>query len=226
MSNYIIETKNLTKKYKSGTEELAVLKGINVGIKKGEIVAIVGESGSGKSTFLNMLGGLDRPSSGNIFVEGLDIANLEEEELTSVRNKSVGFVFQFHNLLLDFSAMENIMLPSLANSFDYNSAKEKALKILDSVGLLSRKDHLPSQLSGGEQQRVSVARALINSPSIILADEPTGNLDLENSENVRELLWKLAKELDITLVVVTHNSHIAGKADKVLKMDYGYLKEE
>ncbi len=222
--NSIIKIENLEKTFTSGLSKLNVLKGINLEIKKGEIVAIVGESGSGKSTLLNMIGGLDHSSRGKITISGKEITSLNEDELTYIRNKKIGFVFQFHNLLLDFTALENVMLPFLAKKFNKLEAKKRAEKLLNDVGLEKRLDHKPGELSGGEQQRVAVARALINEPEIILADEPTGNLDLDNSETVRKLLWGLAKKYGLTLIVVTHNLEIAKMADRMLTLYYGELK--
>ena len=220
----IISVKNLKKSYQSGASTLEVIKGISLDVEEGEILVIIGESGSGKSTFLNLIGGLDRPTEGKIVIQGMDITDMAEEDLTSIRNKTMGFVFQFHNLLLDFTACENVMLPYLARNFHWNAAKKKALELLDDVGLKNRAEHKPGELSGGEQQRVAVARALVNEPRLVLADEPTGNLDLENSENIRKLLWNLAEKYKITLVLVTHNTSIADKAHRVIKVDYGYLK--
>ncbi len=222
--NNIIKVENLYKIFKSGSAKLEVLKDVNLEIKKGEIIAIVGESGSGKSTLLNMIGGLDRVTQGKIFVSGTEISNLQEDELTLIRNKIIGFVFQFHNLLLDFTALENVMLPFLAKNFNKEEARKRASSLLKDVGLENRINHKPGELSGGEQQRVAVARALINEPDIILADEPTGNLDLENSEIVRKLLWGLAKKYGLTLIVVTHNIEIAKQADRMLTLYYGELK--
>lgn len=224
MNNNIIEIVDLIKTYKSGDSELKVLKKINLNIKKGEILTIVGESGSGKSTLLNLIGGLDRPTSGSIKISGKEISNLDEEILTDMRNKMIGFVFQFHNLLLDFTALENVMMPYLAHSFNWNEAEELALELLEDVGLAGRINHRPGELSGGEQQRVAVARALINRPEIILADEPTGNLDFDNSESVRRLLWNLTEKYNLTLIVVTHNMDIAKKSHRMMNIDYGCLK--
>lgn len=224
-NNNVIVVKNLHKVFKSGESKLEVLKGISLEIHEGEILAIVGDSGSGKSTFLNMLGGLDHPTQGSIQIMNKDITKMDEEHLTNIRNKLIGFVFQFHNLLLDFTALENVMLPYLAKDYNWKEARKSALELLNDVGLGNRVDHKPGELSGGEQQRVAVARALINKPRIILADEPTGNLDLENSEHIRKLLWNMANKYKVTLVVVTHNVEIASKANRILTLDYGLLKQ-
>ncbi len=219
----MIEINDLHKSYSSGHAPLEVLKGLDLKIHQGEIVAIVGESGCGKSTLLNLLGGLDDPTSGDILVNGHNIIQMSEDELSVFRNRFVGYVFQFHYLLPDFSAVENVMLPFLAHRFDKKKAKEKAIALLSRVGLEERADHRPSQLSGGEQQRVAIARALINEPSIVFADEPTGNLDERNSKEIQELMWELRDQYELTILLVTHNLRMAGVADRTVRLAYGRI---
>ena len=220
----IINIKNLHKKYYSGIQTLEVLRGIDITIYKEEIVAIVGESGCGKSTLLNVVSGLDAINDGSIVVKGQNIHELNEDELAVFRNQYVGFVFQFHYLLPDFTALENVMLPYLTKRFNKKEARHLALNLLKEVNLENRLDHRPNQLSGGEQQRVAIARALINKPSIIFADEPTGNLDEKNSLEVQKLLWNLRDNHNLTILLVTHNEVIANKADRKIKLAYGKIE--
>ncbi len=219
----IIEINDLHKSYSSGHVPLEVLKRLTLSIHHGEIVAIVGESGCGKSTLLNLLGGLDDPDSGKIVVNGHDIVQMSEDALSVFRNRFVGYVFQFHYLLPDFSAVENVMLPFLAHRFKKKEAREKAMFLLSRVGLEKRADHRPNQLSGGEQQRVAIARALINDPSIVFADEPTGNLDERNSKEIQELMWELRDQYELTILLVTHNLRMAKVADRTVKLAYGRI---
>ncbi|QEN03791.1 ABC transporter ATP-binding protein [Thiospirochaeta perfilievii] len=209
----LLEVRNVNKIYKSEGESLEVLQEISFDLKKGESLIITGESGCGKSTLLNIIGGLDSVTSGSINSCGLNITDMGEEKLTSYRKKSVGFIFQFHYLLKDFSALENLMLPLLINGESKKIAKEHALKLINDVGLYDRKKHYPSQLSGGERQRVAIARALANRPKIILADEPTGNLDEMNSGLIQNLLFKLVEDYNKSLILVTHDATIKSKGN-------------
>jgi lipoprotein-releasing system ATP-binding protein len=210
----------------SGPVELQVLNDIDLDIRTGEMLAIVGASGVGKSTMLHILGGLDRPTSGRVFYGDVDVFGLGSDRLARFRNEHVGFVFQFHHLLPEFSALENVMLPALIRGTEPAAAAENALKVLADVGLGDRAHHRPGELSGGEQQRVAVARALVLSPDAVLADEPTGNLDTHTGETIHELLQKINKERGITFVIVTHNDKLAIRADRVLRMADGKLHRE
>lgn len=226
MNNKIlIQADQLSKTYYSGAIPLPVLKNIQLSIESGEIVSIIGESGSGKSTLLNLLGGLDSVSSGQIHIYGNPIHKMSEDDLAVFRNKYIGFIFQFHHLLPDFTAVENVMLPFLARKFKKNAAKEKAMKLLKDVRLENRADHRPNQLSGGEQQRVAIARSLVNDPLILFADEPTGNLDERNTSEIQELLWSLREQYHLTLVLVTHNLRIAREADRMIRLSYGEIED-
>lgn len=210
----------------SGPVALQVLGDIDLDIRKGEMLAIVGASGAGKSTLLHILGGLDRPTSGRVFYRDIDVFGLDSDRLARFRNEHVGFVFQFHHLLPEFSALENVMMPALVRGTDQRAAAETASKVLADVGLGNRVLHRPGELSGGEQQRVAVARALVLSPDAVLADEPTGNLDTHTGETVHELLQKINKERGITFVIVTHNDRLAIRADRVFRMADGKLHQE
>jgi len=210
----------------SGPVELPVLDGIELDIRAGEMLAIVGASGVGKSTFLHILGGLDRPTSGKVYYGDTDVFGLDNGRLSRFRNERVGFVFQFHHLLPEFSALENVMMPALIQRMDREQAADAAGKILTDVGLGARLLHRPGELSGGEQQRVAVARALILKPAVVLADEPTGNLDLHTGESVHDLLLQINKQQGITFVIVTHNDKLAVRADRVLRMAEGRLTPE
>jgi lipoprotein-releasing system ATP-binding protein len=210
----------------SGPVALRVLNDIDLDIRTGEMLAIVGASGAGKSTLLHILGGLDRPTSGRVFYRDVDVFGLDSDRLARFRNEHVGFVFQFHHLLPEFSALENVMLPALIRGAERAAAAETASKVLADVGLGDRVHHRPGELSGGEQQRVAVARALVLSPDAVLADEPTGNLDTHTGEAVHELLQKINKERGITFVIVTHNERLAIRADRVLRMADGKLHQE
>ncbi len=221
----IIKIRNLFKNYYLTALPLEVLKGINLDIHKSEIIAIVGESGCGKSTLLNLIGGLDSIHRGRIMIANKSISDMSEDELSSFRNSNIGFVFQFHYLLPDFTALENVMLPYLANKFKLKSAKEKAMALLKEVKLENRANHKPNELSGGEQQRVAVARALINDPMIMLADEPTGNLDEKTTQEIQSLLWDIREYHKITIVLVTHNADISNKADRKVRLAYGKIQE-
>jgi len=210
----------------SGPSMLEVLSGLDTDIRKGEMLAIVGASGVGKSTFLHILGGLDRPTSGKVFYGGVDVFGLDNDRISRFRNEHVGFVFQFHHLLPEFSALENVMMPALIRGTDRIAAAETASRILADVGLGGRVHHRPGELSGGEQQRVAVARALMLNPDVVLADEPTGNLDAHTGEAIHELLQKINKERGVTFVIVTHNDKLAVRADRVLRMAEGRLTQE
>lgn len=202
---------------------LKVLKGVDLQVSKGEIVAIVGASGAGKSTLLHILGTLDNPDSGKIFINDKDVFAQTSRNLASFRNQSIGFVFQFHNLLPEFSALENVLIPGLIGGKDSTEVTRRAETLLDMLGLGDRKDHKPSELSGGEQQRTAVARALINSPDLILADEPSGNLDSKNAVELHNLFFQLRKDLNQTFIIVTHNSELAQMADRRLEIRDGMM---
>jgi len=212
----------LYKSYDTGPQKVDVIKGIDLQIIKSEVATIMGPSGVGKSTLLHLLGLLDNPDKGEIFIGGQNIAALDEKKKAKIRNQTIGFVFQFHHLLPEFSALENVLIPTMM----YNgkkSAEEYALHILDLVGLSHRLHHKPRELSGGEQQRVAVARAIVNKPHIVLADEPTGNLDKRNGEALYNLLLKLNKELDLTLLIVTHNEQMTAAANHIIELDDGKI---
>ena len=203
--------------------DLDVLKGVNLEINKGEFVSIQGVSGAGKTTLLNILGTLEKIQDGELEINNKNINNLHEKDITTLRNKEIGFVFQFHNLLDEFSALENVMLPSLISREKEKNAKKNAIKILTKLGMQDRIHHSPQNLSGGEKQRVAIARALINSPSIILADEPSGNLDSKNSEELHKLLLFLNKKMGQTIIVITHNEKLAKIANRHLKIVDGKI---
>jgi len=213
----LIEARNISKVYRLGDVDLRALDGISTTIEKGEFVAIMGQSGSGKSTFMNVLGCLDTPTDGRYLLDGVDTGRLSRDELAEIRNKKLGFVFQGFNLLSRTSAIENVELPMLYNGFPARERQEQARKALKSVGLEGREDHHPNQLSGGQQQRVAIARALVNDAPIILADEPTGNLDTKTSVEIMELFVKLNRESNITIILVTHEPDIAAYSKRKIK---------
>jgi len=219
----IIHVRGLVKNYISGAEILHILRGINFDVERGSTVAVSGQSGSGKSTFLNIIGGLDRFDSGTVEAAGQDISNLSESDLSSYRQRRIGFIFQFHYLLKDFTALENVMLPAYMTGLKKKDALDKARLLLGDMKLDDRLEHFPSQLSGGERQRVAVARAMVNDPDIILADEPTGNLDQRNSAMVADLLFAGAEKWDKTLIVVTHDESIACRAKLRYTLENGLL---
>jgi lipoprotein-releasing system ATP-binding protein len=220
----ILQAEGLRKVYRGGDgTPIEVLAGVDLEVGRGEFVAIVGSSGSGKSTLLHLLGALDTPSSGRVRLEGRPYGELDPEALAEVRNRKLGFVFQFHHLLREFTALENVMLPLLIAGDDERRARSRAEELLAAVGLTGRMTHRPSALSGGEQQRPGVARALAADPLVILADEPSGNLDNVNSERLHGLFGRLAREFETALVVVTHNRALAGRADRVLSLEGGHL---
>jgi lipoprotein-releasing system ATP-binding protein len=221
-SEIAIRANGLYKSYDTGPQKVDVIKGIDLQIIKGEVATIMGPSGVGKSTLLHLLGLLDNPDKGEIFIGDQNIALLDEKKKAKIRNQTIGFVFQFHHLLPEFSAFENVLIPTMI----YNgtkSAKEYALHILDLVGLSHRLHHKPRELSGGEQQRVAVARSIVNKPHIVLADEPTGNLDKRNGEALYNLLLKLNKELNLTLLIVTHNEQMTAAANHIIELEDGKI---
>jgi lipoprotein-releasing system ATP-binding protein len=218
----LLQARGVTRTY--GT--LQVLKGIDLDIQKGEVVAIVGASGAGKSTLLHMIGTLDRPDKGSVLIQDTDVFALNDKALARFRNEKIGFVFQFHNLLGEFTALENVCMPAfIAGKEREEAIRARGAELLELLGLPDRMEHLPSQLSGGEQQRVAVARALMNRPAIVLADEPSGNLDSRNAEDLHRLFFRLRDELDQTFVIVTHNDQLAEMADRRLSMRDGLMEE-
>ena len=224
MDEIILKTENIFKSFQTTKKvKLNVLKGISLEIQKEKITIIVGASGAGKSTLLHLLGGLDRPDSGEVFYNEKNIFNFSDDKLANFRNKNVGFVFQFHHLLPEFSALENVMIPQLNDGENLSKAKSKSEELLSTVGLKERLDHKPAELSGGEQQRIAVARALANSPKIIFADEPTGNLDSVNSEEIHKLILDLKINLGVTFVIVTHNQSLVNLADHIYEIKDGKI---
>ena len=226
MNNPIIVCHDLSKVYLEGKLETPVLHGVNLAVNKGELLAIVGTSGSGKSTLLHLLGALDSPSTGDVIFNGKNIHKISSKQQAKWRNQELGFVYQFHHLLSEFSALENVAMPLLIAGESIKAAEEKATLLLERVGLSNRIKHRPSELSGGERQRVAIARALINKPSLVLADEPTGNLDAKSAESVYQLLKELNQELGTAFVVVTHDQQLASKLDRQMYMTNGILKDE
>lgn len=221
----ILKIENLTKNYVTQSESLAVLKGVNLSVQTGERVCVIGESGNGKSTLLNILGGIDAASGGRILAGPYELTKMREDELTEYRSSFVGLIFQFHYLLKDFTALENIFLPAYMAGATKAAAMEKAKKLLSDVGLSERASHLPSELSGGERQRIAVARALINDPQLILADEPTGNLDPANAAMIGDLLFDMTRRYNKTLLLVTHDMGLAQKGGRLCEMKDGVLNE-
>jgi len=224
--NKMIEIKNVYKTYTSGPQAVEVLKGIDLVIYKGEVVTIVGPSGVGKSTLLHIMGALDLPTGGQVFIGGKEVQTLHNDSLARFRNKAVGFVFQFHHLLPEFTAFENVIIPAMMHEPLNNEKEEYARFLLNEVGLSHRLEHKPSELSGGEQQRVAVARALVNKPMALLADEPTGNLDNYNSEMLYNLLLELNQKLNQTLVIVTHDQHMTERAHRIIELNDGKVAGE
>lgn len=222
---YIIEIRDLTKIYGDGVE-IRALDGVNLNIERGEFIAIVGPSGSGKSTLLNQIGILDTPTSGTILLDGIDVTKMSDKQRSTTRNQKLGFIFQYHHLLPDFNALENVMMPLLINGIKRSKAKESARLMLEEVGLGDRMDHRMTQLSGGQNQRVAIARALVNKPSIVIGDEPTGNLDTKASENIYELLRRLNREHSQTFILVTHDERMAAKTDRIIRLEDGRVSED
>jgi len=225
MTESVLEARDVSRQFQQGPDTLEVLKSVNVAILAGERLSIVGASGSGKTTLLQVLGGLDKPSNGHVFVDGKDIHALGEKERGDLRNHAIGFVYQFHHLLPEFSALENVAMPLLVRRMNTREAKDRASEILKRVGLGERLTHRPHQLSGGERQRAAVARALVTQPKLVLADEPTGNLDGKNAEGVFELMLELNRERRTSLVIVTHDLRIAARMDRALEIENGTLRE-
>lgn len=219
----MLEAHNLHKTYNNGTKELHVLKGIDLKVEEGQVVSILGPSGAGKSTLLHLLGGLDRPTEGKVYLEGVDLYDISDEGRTKIRNEKIGFVFQFYHLLPEFSALENVFLPGLISGRKKRDLIERAFQLLGDVGLKDRIRHKPNQLSGGEQQRVAIARALMNEPDLLLCDEPTGNLDSDTGRRICELLWWLNDQRKKTLIIVTHEEIIAKEADRIVHICDGKL---
>ena len=224
MGKIILESKKLSKSYSNGYKQLEVIKNLNLKVNTAEIITIVGHSGSGKSTLLNLLGGLDSPDSGNLNILGKDILKLNNTEKAEFRNKDLGFIFQFHHLLPEFTAYENVLIPSLIND-DSQDKEVVADELFDYVNLRDRKKHYPSELSGGERLRVAVLRALINQPPLILADEPTGNLDADNSKRLMQLFKKINSDFNQTFIITTHNPEVARIGTRCLKLTNGRLRK-
>lgn len=220
----LLEARGIRKVYRGGDgQPLEVLRGVEFDVHRGEVVAIVGASGAGKSTLLHLLGALDHPTAGDVWLEGSRYADLDVDALAELRNRKLGFVFQFHHLLREFSALENVMMPLLIAGVSQRQARSRAEELLSEVGLAGRMSHRPAELSGGEQQRCAVARGLVHDPGLVLADEPSGNLDHANSERLHELFFRLAREYETAVVIVTHNRQLAGRADRILWLEGGRL---
>jgi lipoprotein-releasing system ATP-binding protein len=220
----VLEAEALSKTYVGGDGgQIIVLDAVDLRIARGEMVAVIGSSGAGKSTLLHLLGALDRPTSGRVLIDGRPLDGMDDDAVSALRNRTVGFVFQFHHLLREFTALENVMMPLRIAGADEADAQRRALALLERVGLGGRVHHRPGALSGGEQQRTAVARALAADPAVLLADEPSGNLDHHNSERLHELFTELAHELELGMVVVTHNRSLAARADRVLQLEDGRL---
>ncbi len=220
----VLEARGLSKQYTGGDGGIiSVLDGVDLAVERGEMVAVIGASGAGKSTLLHLLGALDRPTSGEVVVDGHTLSGLPDDAVSALRNRTIGFVFQFHHLLREFTALENVMMPLRISGVSEVEAKRRASALLDRMGLGGRAHHRPAQLSGGEQQRAAVARALAADPSVLLADEPSGNLDHGNSERLHDLFAQLTREMEIAMVVVTHNRSLAARADRVLQLEEGRL---
>jgi putative ABC transport system ATP-binding protein len=220
----MIELKNVTKIYELGGEKIFALDDVTLNINEGDFIAIVGPSGSGKSTLANIIGGLDTPDSGRILIDRQNISELSDDEISNYRNQKVGFIFQTFNLQPTYTALENVMIPLMLARVSLKDRKKKAASCLDAVGLDNRMNHLPSQLSGGQRQRVCIARALANNPKIVIADEPTGNLDSKKGAEIMDLLKLLNKESGITLIVITHDQHVAAEASKIITLKDGQIK--
>lgn len=218
----MIECRNIFKSY--GT--LEVLHDLSLTVERGEVVSIVGASGAGKTTLLQIIGTLSRPDSGSVVIDGTDVSTMRDRELSGFRNSKIGFVFQFHNLLPEFTAFENVCIPGLIGGRDRSEVEHRAAELIDMMGLRDRRDHKPAEMSGGEQQRIAIARALINSPAVLLADEPSGNLDSRNREEIHRLFFELRDRLGQTVVIVTHDEHLAAMSDRCIVMSDGMIVEQ
>ena len=224
--NYYLRAMLIAKGITKSFGKLQILKGVDLSVKKGEIISIVGPSGAGKSTLLHIIGSLSTPDQGSVHINGTDLFKLSQNNLSAFRNKNIGFIFQFHHLLPEFTALENVCIPALIAKKGKKESEHKALALLEMLDLSHRIDHKPSELSGGEQQRVAVARALINDPAIILADEPSGNLDSENASALNQLFIDLRERLNQTFIIVTHNEILAGIADRKIRMKDGVIQQD
>ncbi len=218
MSDLILECKNLNRTFSQGKLKVEVLKDVNLEVAKSEMLAIIGSSGSGKSTLLHVLGGLDMPNSGQVYIDGQDILKMSENKISSFRNQNLGFVYQFHHLLPEFSALENIAMPLWIGGINKDNAHQQAEAMLDKVSMLKRQDHRPAELSGGERQRVAIARALVTKPKIILADEPTGNLDQKTANSVFDIMRELNQEIGTAMIAVTHDTKLANSLGRVVEL--------
>ena len=226
MLSLVIETENLKKRYRMGDVDVSALNGVDLRVEAGEFMSIMGASGSGKTTLLNLIGALDRPTEGKVLIKGTDIAGLSDDELAELRNREIGFVFQFFNLVARMSALKNVEMPMAFAGVSQDERKRRAKELLESVGLGERIDHKPTELSGGEQQRVAIARALVNHPSVVLCDEPTGNVDSKTGKEVMEILRKLNREQQQTFVIVTHDPLVAESVDRIAHMQDGVIIRE
>jgi putative ABC transport system ATP-binding protein len=222
----VVQAIDLAKRYKRGRKAVAALDGVDFVIGKGEIIGVVGPSGSGKTTLLNLIGGLDRPTQGRILVDGVDLGKLDDGKLADYRLKKIGFIFQFYNLIMTINAVENVELPMLLSKVPKVEREDRARELLGTVGLAMRVDHMPDELSGGEQQRVAVARALSNNPSVILGDEPTGDLDSKSAKALMDLLWTMRREKKVTFVLVTHDPLVVSRCDRVFSIRDGKILRE
>ncbi len=219
----LVRVENLCKSFRSGAEALEVIRDLSLELPRGQMLAVTGESGSGKSTFLHLVGAMEKPDSGKILFDGRNLSGLGDQELAGFRNESIGFIFQFHHLLPEFSALENVMFPLLIRRVSFKQASETAAALLEEMGLAERMTHQPGELSGGEQQRVAIARALAGRPRLLLADEPTGNLDERTSESIHEVLLRIHESYALTSIVVTHNLRLAAMCNVCMKMEKGRL---
>jgi lipoprotein-releasing system ATP-binding protein len=221
----ILTARDIKKTFVTGKSQLNVLKSLNLEVNKGELLMLIGPSGAGKSTLLTILGGLSRPSEGKVLFNNTELYQMSDDKLAGLRNRKMGFVFQFHHLLPEFTAVENVMIPALMAGIKKEEAAEKAKKILNTIGLGSRLTHRPNEMSGGEQQRVAIARALINEPDVVFADEPTGNLDRQNAEIIHKIILDFNKSFNQTFIIVTHNEHLTSYGNRVVSLEDGYIKD-